>query len=264
MNTCRRLCAALLLTLPLATLASGLRLTPLRLDLSAADPATQIELANLGAAPVAVQIKAFKWSQVDGRDHYEPTKDIFFAPPIVTVQPQTGTTVRFRLRTGAPPQTEGTYRIYFQEIAPADSEKAAGMAFRIRFGVPLFLSAKKPQPPALRIGQRTADDTLELSLENAGHTHLKIEGIDVHATGTDRERPGAPLAGATHSVAGTNYLLPGSRHAWKVPLPAGQDPAKLQLLVRTDDYSGKASPGMSNRGWLWLPVTAGSAPAGTP
>jgi hypothetical protein len=65
-------------------------------------------------------------------------------------------------------------------------------------------------------------------------------------------------------VAGTNYLLPGTRHAWRVSLPPGQDPSQLQLLLRTDDYSGKASPGMSNRGWLWLPVAASSARAGTP
>jgi fimbrial chaperone protein len=258
------LLAAALTLLPLAAGASGLRLSPLRLDVSAASPSAQVELTNLGTAPVAVQVKAFRWSQAEGRDAYEPTKDIFFAPPIVTVQPQATTMVRFRLRAGAPPQAEGAYRVYFQELAPPADEPASGMAFRLRFGVPLFLAAQKPMPAALKVGQSVAADAISLELANTGHTHLKIEGIELYARGADRERPAAPLAAATHSVAGTNYLLPGTRHAWRVSLPPGQDPSQLQLLLRTDDYSGKASPGMSNRGWLWLPVAASSARAGRP
>lgn len=249
------LLAALLGLAATATQASGLRLTPLRLDLSARTPTTQIELANLGPAPVSVQVKAFAWSQVEGRDAYAPTQDIFFAPPIVTVPAQGKALVRFRLRGKAPAQTQANYRVYFQELPPAQEQVSNGMAFRLRFGVPLFVDAARPAPAQLSVSTAPGTDRAALVLENGGDAHLRIEGLALYPAGTDRERPGEPLASATHSIAGTNYLLPRTRHAWEIPLPAGQDPAGLQLLVRTNDYSGRASAGMSNRGWLWLPLT---------
>lgn len=254
--------AGLLFCVPLsAAQAAGLRLSPLRLDLSAQQTATQVELSNLSSAPVAVQVKAFRWRQQQGQDIYEPTKDIFFAPPIVTVPGQGKTVVRFRLRAAIPKDQEGTYRIYFQEV-PAANESAtgAGMTFRVRFGVPLFVSPSKPAKPGLAVNIAQEPERLRLTLENTGVTHLKIQGVDLFAAAVNSEKPDqAPLASATHSLRGANYLLPGSRHEWELKLPAAAT-AATRLLIRTDDYSGQAARGMTPQGWLWLPVDSGEAP----
>lgn len=237
--------------------ASGLRLTPLRLDLSADHNADQIELSNLGGAPMAVQVKAFRWTQQDGRDIYEPTKDIFFAPPIVTVPAQSRALVRFRLRGSAPKQQEGTYRIYFQEIPPAERTVAStGMTFRLRFGIPLFVRSVQAAKPALAVRGARAGDSLNFTLENSGGAHLKIQGVELFPADVDKKQPESPLAKVTHSRLGANYLLPGSRHEWELKLPPGADPGALQLLIRTDDYTGTAAKGITPQGWLWLPLAA--------
>lgn len=246
-----------------AAQAAGLRLSPLRLDLSVQQTATQVELTNLGATPVAVQVKAFRWRQEQGQDVYEPTKDIFFAPPIVTVPGQGKTVVRFRLRAAIPKDQEGAYRIYFQEVPPAsESSSGAGMTFRVRFGVPLFVNPVKPVKPRLATIIAQEPESLRLTLENTGATHLKIQGVDLFPAGVNTEQPDqAPLASASHSLLGANYLLPGSRHEWQLKLPAATDLAATRLLIRTDDYSGQSAPGMTSQGWLWLPLNPGGTPA---
>lgn len=249
--------------LPNVAQAAGLRLSPLRLDLSAQQTATQVELTNLSATPVAVQVKAFRWRQEQGQDVYEPTKDIFFAPPIVTVPGQGKTVVRFRLRAAIPKDQEGSYRIYFQEVPPAsESPSGAGMTFRVRFGVPLFVSSIKPAKPRLATTITPEPERLRLTLENTGATHLKIQGLALYPAGVNTEQPDqAPLASATHSVLGANYLLPGSQHEWELKLPAATDLAGTRLLIRTDDYSGQSAPGVTPQGWLWLPVKSLGTPA---
>lgn len=242
-------------------LGAGLRVTPLRLDLSAQQSATQIELTNLGAAALPVQVSAFGWTQQDGRDVYAPTKDLFFAPPIVSVPAGGNSIVRFRLRGAAPQGVERAYRVYFQEIAPPQSAGTAGMAFRLKLGVPVFVAPAKPVAPRLELQHQSARDRLELTLANAGTAHLKIHGLEVFAATVDRARPDGVVAKATHSEQGANYLLPGSRHRWTLALPPGADPARHVLLVRTDDYSGKAASGMTPAGWLWVPLSP--TPAGT-
>lgn len=255
----KRIAAAGLLMaalLPLSASASGLRLTPLRLDLSASQTSNQIELANFGSEVVPVQVSVHAWSQVDGVDTYTPSKDIFFAPPIVSVPAGGKAIVRFRLRTGAPKDVARPYRVYFHETAPPKVENRGGMSFRLKLGVPLFVMPVKPGSPRLEINGRTRADAVTLTVANTGQTHAKVLGMELYPAGVNRLDPRGAVAAASHSRKGSNYLLPGSHHEWAIPLPAKADPARHVLLVRTDDYTGKSIAGIDNKGWLWMPLPA--------
>ncbi|HUS23758.1 MAG TPA: fimbria/pilus periplasmic chaperone [Candidatus Binatia bacterium] len=235
--------------LPPAAHAAGLRISPLRLDVSASHPSAQVELSNLGAQPVPVQVFAYAWRQENGQDVYEPTKDVFFAPPIVTVPASGKALVRLRLRAAAPASGEAAYRIYFQELPGPAEQQTSQMSFQLRFGVPLFVSARKPGAPALDAQVAREGDVVRLHLANRGSAHLKVLGVDVFDDSVDREQPErAPLATQVGNAQGSSYLLPGSSGDWTVSAPAGA----AWLLVRTDDYSGGAAKGMNARGWLWL------------
>ncbi|HUR41149.1 MAG TPA: fimbria/pilus periplasmic chaperone [Verrucomicrobiae bacterium] len=238
--------------------AAGLRIAPLRLDLSAAQSSGQVELTNFGAATMAVQVSLVAWSQVDGVDTYVPSKDIFFAPPIVSVPANGKTLVRFRLRAAASKDAERSYRAYFHETSPPQVQNQGGMSFRLKLGVPLFVGPIRPGAPKLQVQIAPADGMLNLTLANPGNSHLKILGMELYPADVARDDPrGAPIASATHSAKGANYLLPGSTHAWSLAVPAGTDLSRSVLLVRTDDYSGKAAPGMTTRGWLWQTPSPG-------
>lgn len=243
--------------------AAGLRISPIRLDLSRSRPTTQVELSNLTATPVAVQVRAYAWRQVDGEDVYEPTKDLFFAPPIVTVPAQGRTAVRFRLRAAAPTRAEAAYRVYFQELPPAGAadQPGAGTSFRIRFGVPVFVLPDIPVVPRLQAQVQRDGELVTASLSNAGAMHLKVEAVELFAAGVDRGQPGAPLAANAQSGRGAAYLLPGSGGQWQLAVPAEAAAAPLLLRVRTNDFSGRAGSGILKNGWHWQPVPAAGAGA---
>jgi len=239
--------------------ATGLRVTPLRLDLSGAQNSAQMELTNFGSGAVPVQVSVASWSQTDGRDAYVPSKDIFFAPPIVSVPAGGKAIVRFRLRGTTPTDTERAYRVYFQEVAPPQPKDRGGMSFRLRLGVPLFIVPARRVAPRLDVTDSPGDGVLALDLSNPGTAHLKIHGVELYPRDVDRERPSGAIAMATHSELGANYLLPGTRHRWSLKLPPSAKTGSHVLLIRTDDYSGKAAAGMTPAGWLWRPVPAKSA-----
>lgn len=262
----RLLLAAGIFLIPALAQAAGLRVTPLRLDFSARQTSGQIEVSNLGTSTLAVQVKAFRWTQKDGQDNYEPTNDLFFAPPIVSVAPQKKTLVRFRLRAAPPAEKEGTYRVYFQEVPPAnESSPSAGMTFRMRFGVPMFVHPVKPAYPALSAKLVREANGLRVKLQNSGNAHVRLENVQLYPANVDSKAVDQPaIASAPQSVSGTNYLLPGSKDEWVLPLAAGADPAGLKLLVRTDDYSGHAAPGITPQGYWWVPTGAGEATPARP
>jgi fimbrial chaperone protein len=241
--------------------ASGLRITPVRLDFSPRQPTGQIELSNQNAAPKAVQVKAFRWSQKDGVDTYEPSADLFFAPPIVTVPGNGRTLVRFRQRVAAPVDREYTYRVFFEELPGAvQDEDMAGMKFRTRFGIPMFVRPAKPVWPAISAATTRDADGLRVKLKNSGAAHVRILELRLYPDSVDTRNPDqAVVAQATQPEHGEVYLLPGSESTWLLSLAAGANPSGLKLLVLTDDYSGHGAPGITQQGAWWTPAAGAGA-----
>ena len=245
---------------PASAGAAGLRISPVRLDMSASAPSTQVNLTNLGPTDVAVQVRAYQWRQEAGEDRYELTKDIFFAPPIVTVPAAGQVSVRLRLRAKAPDQAEGSYRVYFQELPPADSaSQGAGTTLRVRFGIPLFVRPSMPAAPKLEVRTSLLAGQLLAEFRNVGTEHLKIEGVDIFPASVNRaDATAVAVASAGQSAKGVSYLLPGSQLDWSIPVAAGFTAAGHVLRIRTDDRSGRPGTGISRDGWSWKSLEAPS------
>lgn len=246
-----------------AAVAGGLRVTPMRLDFSPQQAAGQFELANLGQGPLAVQIKAYRWTQKDGQDEYKPTQDLFFAPPIVRIESKAKTLVRFRLRTPAPAGSEVSYRVYFQEIPPAGGEQASsGTVVRLRIGVPVFATSGEPVYPSVTTTTTREADGLHVKVTNKGKAHIRISDMRLYPENTNLKTPDqSPVAQATQSLRSGNYLLAGSSDDWLLPLATGADPSRLKLMIVGDDYTGRVATGATTQGWWWV---ASGTEAGAP
>jgi len=231
--------------LPVA--AAGLRVVPLKLEMTARLGSASLQLTNLTSEQIAVQLDAKSWTQVNGADEYADTKDLLFAPPIVAIGAGKTKTVRFRLRRGAALDRELAYRIYVQQLAATPSSGsdgsslAGGVEVRLRLGLPLFVGAVQPVVPALQAtAQRGPDGRSALHLANPGAMHLKITQAQV------LDARGKLVATAELSDSQTNYLLAGSSTRWPLHLPQGAAPVTLapgryQLKFASDYYAPRGS-----------------------
>ena len=235
--------------------AAGLRVVPLKLEMTAKGGAATLELTNLTSDNIGVQVEAKAWAQAEGADVYTDTKDLLFAPPIIAIPAGKTKTVRFRLRRGPSLGQELSYRIYVQQLAAApdsnvgNTTMAGGVEVRLRLGIPLFVAAIKPQLPGFEARAiRLPDGMSALRLKNPGGQHLKVAQVEVV------DSAGTVVAETTLTDTQTNYLLPGSESTWPLHLPKRSDAVSLpagrySLRVKTDFYSPRGVAGFSGEGF---------------
>lgn len=190
--------------------AASLQISPVSLFLRGEQSATAIQLRNTGDAPIYGQVRVFTWDQRNSEDVLEPALDVAASPPLVQVAPGETQLIRvIRLGTAAP--AERSYRLLIDEIAREGDPQAAGVDFRLRYSVPLFmLPAREPDPPQLewRVFKREAG--WMLAIANNGGLHAQIGSMKFIA-----------MAGAEHDISKGlfGYVLPGRSREWLLPLP---------------------------------------------
>ncbi|HKY91750.1 MAG TPA: molecular chaperone [Nevskiaceae bacterium] len=217
------LLGALLLAASAASASpGGFTVSPVRLDLAPGARATSITLLNDGDLPKTVQVEAFRWTQVDGEDRYEPVTDLVVNPPVFKLSPKGRQVIRAGFRGGAPSGAqEIAYRLYFQELADDTSAFEGGLRMLLRIGVPLFVAPASTAPATTAwrvIGAGTPDAQLEVA--NHGNTHLRLSSLAV----LDRD-------GRTFDLPGFAYVLPGQTRRWTLP----RDPAPpLRVVAQSD------------------------------
>jgi len=87
--------------------AASLQVAPTMLTLQANQNADGLWLSNSGRAPVQVQLRVFRWTQVDGEERLEPTRDLVISPPMQTLPPGQRQLVRLIRTNPIPPPGYG-------------------------------------------------------------------------------------------------------------------------------------------------------------
>jgi fimbrial chaperone protein len=201
------LAAGLLLAAPVS--ASGLQVSPIGLRLATTAQADALWLTNTGSDPVHAQVRVFHWTQVEGKDVLEPSRDLVVSPPMVTIAPGDRQMVRVIRQVSPPSGTEASYRVIVDEL-PIDAGDHPGLKFVLRYSVPVFLAPVGD--PSVKVAlQTTWEDSAEgpmLRVSNTGSGHAQIADVVWHgAKGQQRILiPG--LVG---------YALPGSTMSWHLP-----------------------------------------------
>jgi fimbrial chaperone protein len=205
--------------------AGSFAVNPVRATLSAKQPVGSLVVRNNGSETTVVQLETVSWSQQDGKDVYTRTKEILATPPIFTVPAGGSQVVRVGMRRAADPQREIAYRLFLQEVPPANTN-VEGLRVVLRIGVPVFVLPPAAAAPALRWqASRTPEGALKVNLTNNGNAHIQVAKSKLMLNS------GQPLA--TQDIAA--YVLSGQSRAWlyKVsPLPARG--AALRVAAQTD------------------------------
>jgi fimbrial chaperone protein len=217
----RRAAAALLLA-ALASpaspgAASAFRINPVAVAVMPDKGAAELRLDNEDSKPVAVRVTALRWTQPDGRDRTEATRDLVVSPPIFTVAPGARQLIRIGFRNRTP---GAAYRLIVEEI-PGPKVPGTGISVALKLDLPLHVVARRGAAPALSwAARRGPGGTLVVEGRNSGDLHAQILAIEA------RDSTGQTV-GRTEAMG---VVLPSSSRVWTLGGRAG---APTELVVRT-------------------------------
>lgn len=213
-----------------------------------------IWLENNGKSAARIQIRALRWTQVNGEEALLPQDNVVVSPPAAEIQPGQRQLLRLIRTVVVQAGKEEAYRILIDEIPgqaaptqvagggqggqPEAAAQGAGLAFQLRYSVPLFVSGagawtredvrkhpdlKAAVQPALTYSVQNQQGRRWLVLRNAGAVHARLSRLTYALGGRD-----------VWTVPGLlGYVLPGAEMRFEVP-PAVQAGGGLTAQVNSE------------------------------
>jgi fimbrial chaperone protein len=189
--------------------ASTFNISPIRAELSTAHRTEVLTMMNADDRPVVVQIHVVAWSQQNGEEQLDETRELLATPPVLQIPANGEQIVRVALRRDADPGRELTYRVIFEEVPQAAPKDFSGLQIALRLSVPVFVAPAhgKASPDVSWESRWLPSGQLEVAATNHGNGHLQVTDFGVQLPGN---------ASAVRGVT-TKYVLPGSRMSWILP-----------------------------------------------
>jgi fimbrial chaperone protein len=193
-------------------LASTFNISPVRVQLGAGHRTEALTLTNADDAPVVVQVHLVSWSQKDGVETLEDTREMLSTPPVLQIAANGQQIIRVALRRDPDPTQELTYRVIFEEVPQAAPQAFSGLRVALRLSVPIFVAPAqgKASPQVAWQSRWLSNGQLEVAATNSGTGHLQVTDFEAQFPGSLM-----PLRGVS-----SKYVLPGSRVSWILTPPA--------------------------------------------
>lgn len=217
---------ALIAALGVATpgAATALRVSPVLLDMVGGQRAAALTLSNADARPASVQVRVFRWTQADGGDRLEPTRDVAVSPPATRLEPGAQHLVRVVRVAPTAPKGEESYRVLVDEIPDPSTPRPNGVAFVLRQSLPVFFNATAAGKPSVSWRLVRADKGWAIAARNAGVRRMRVSELNL------RDERGVVLE---HKAGLLGYILSGAEMRW--PLQADLSTSKAAFLSAVTD-----------------------------
>jgi fimbrial chaperone protein len=192
--------------------ASTFNISPIRVQLDNSHRTEALTLVNAGDSPVVVQVRVVSWSQKDGAEQLEDTREVLVTPPVLQIPPNSQQIVRVALRRMPDAARELTYRVIYEEVPQAAPADFRGLRVALRLSIPVFVAPVRGKANANLAWEShwLPNGQLELAATNNGSGHSQIMDFEAQFPGSLM-----PLRGIT-----SKYVLPGSRMSWTLTPPA--------------------------------------------
>ena len=179
------LLAALLgLTIPVLAMsgrvmAASLQVSPTTIEVNAPGATSSVSLVNPTPQQISVQVRVFKWSQVNGQERLEPTNDLVASPPFVTLPPSANYAVRLVRTAGRPVVGEESYRLVIDELPQPGRLKAGAITLLLRQSLPVFFEGTEMRPPQVSWSYAKQGGKLLVTAKNDGDRRMRIGSLSM-------------------------------------------------------------------------------------
>ena len=223
--------ATSLLAVPFSVSAATLQVSPVNIEVTSPATTATETLSNIdGKGVLNCQVRVFKWTQVNGVEKLEPTRDVVASPPALTIAEGKNATVRIVRLSKTPVTTEETYRLLVDEIPTAPTKGTQAVAFAVRHNIPIFFA-----PPGISTkmdwSAKVVKGGIKLIVNNVGQRHVRVASLAMSANGkTDVYNNG--LAG---------YALAGSSNDWLVKSKLIKSGGTIKITAKVNDAPFEAT-----------------------
>ena len=197
--------------------AQSLQVSPVLLEIPPSRRGAVLQIQNVAAVPVDIQVRPYDWRQNDGRDELIDSTTLLISPSIATIPAGATQTVRLLVPAGAR-TTESNWRILVDQLPKPVT--GGGLQVRLRMSIPVFAYAAKATEPDVR--WRLAGSRLEAS--NIGPRYARLGELNLRRSG------GKDVALPLGEMP---YLLPGSSRHWDVAVQPANDLSVVGLVGTT-------------------------------
>ncbi len=215
--------------------AASFEVSPIRLSLSPSAPTALLTVRNQSAEILRFHVTAFAWAQSTGGEmELQPTQDLIVFPTLFSLKP--GESRHMRVGATSPfAGVERTYRIFVEELPPADGPEPGKVRVRTRMGVPVFQSPAGAAPTPAIDALAVQHNQLAFSVRNKGNAfflarHVRVDGLASDGkTVFSRELPAW-------------YVLAGGLRSYTLDLPPEACAAtRLRVSLETETAKVESS-----------------------
>jgi len=218
----RTVCLWAFLVMTCAAQAGGFAIVPLRVELGP-NRTSSLTVTNTDEAKT-FEVRAVRWQQQNRSDTYAQTDELLLAPATFRLEKGASQVVRIQLNRPLD-AAEHPYRIFIDEVPPAQEVRANTLKTIVSMGIPVFV-APASGPVAKGEAALTValvKDVLKIEMRNTGKANLKLREFMVSST----------KAGELLKVPSAAYVLSGNTMSGDYPMKFQAD-GPLKLTVVTD------------------------------
>ena len=205
------LLGSLQLALSSPSIASSFQATPVNVEIRAPGAASSITLKNDGDAAMNMQVRVFRWSQIDGQEKLEPATEVVASPPMVTVAAKSEQVIRLVRVTKSPVSAEENFRVFVDEIPDPARRKTGQIGVALRYSIPVFIMPSQPSEAQLVWSIQRTDNAVYVAATNNGNRRIKISGLQL------KDASGASVSLGEGLIG---YVLARSSMRWVLPAKA--------------------------------------------
>jgi fimbrial chaperone protein len=209
--------------------AALLRVEPILIDVPAPGATATLTLRSDDASPVTVQLRVFKWVQVNGKETLEPTTDVVASPPALKLVPGTDYVARIVRTTKRALLGEESYRVLVDQLPANREAPAAQINLLIRQSIPVFFGRSPNARASVKWSLAYEGASLVATASNSGSRRLRVSSL------TLRDEAGTTISFGDGLLG---YVLSHSSMNWTGPPAAGDFGAKGSIVLSGQGDTG--------------------------
>ena len=227
------ICAAIVSLCSFNLYAASLQVSPISLTFTTGEKAKEIWLTNTSDEPIRAQTRVLNWTQVEGKEQLNPSRDLVASPSITEIKAGDRQLIRVLRMNMQNTGTEQTYRllVLVDELPKSNqANQQTGLQLLLQYSIPVFVQANEITPAKNGLTSLAQVSfhyqNQQLIVKNNGSRHIRLSELSY-------VNPNGEKIPLINGLVG--YVLHGQTMQWHVSANAQMQPkGQFEARINSD------------------------------